>query len=122
MPRSSGVNLVAHGGHSRWADPTLHPLHGGYALGADCDLGGVPFIHWLAPDPAHPGRYGFTGSPHTWPSFVDAFAALDAWSRWSRTSARLALPRRILVAWRSRLLTRAPTRLTPCPGYRGKRA
>jgi hypothetical protein len=77
MPRSSGVKLVAHGGHSHWADPTLRPLPGGYALGADCDLGGVALIHWLAPDPAHPGRYVFTDAPHVWPRAGDAFAALE---------------------------------------------
>lgn len=62
MPRSSGVKLVA---------------HDGYALGADCDLGGVALTHWLTPDPRHPGRYVFSDTPYVWPLAADAFAALE---------------------------------------------
>jgi hypothetical protein len=73
MLRSSGVKLVAHGGHSHWADPSLRPLNGGYALGAE------PQTHWLAPGPAHPGHCGSTDSQHVWPCAVNAFTSLDAY-------------------------------------------
>lgn len=77
MPRSSGVKLIARDGHSHWADPTLRPLPNGFGLGADCDLGGVALIHWLAPDSHRAGHFLFTDTPYAWPSAVEAFAALD---------------------------------------------
>jgi hypothetical protein len=83
MPRSLGVKLVAHGGHSHWADPTLREVVvgdvAGYGLGADCDLGGVALIHWLAPDPARRGRYIFTDAPHVWEHPGEAYDALEVY-------------------------------------------
>jgi hypothetical protein len=79
MARSrAGIKLVTNRyGHSHWADPTLVQVIGGYALGAACDFGGRPMVHYFGPDPAAPGQMVEVAAPYVWPTAVEALAALD---------------------------------------------
>jgi hypothetical protein len=48
-------------------------------MGIDCALGGVKLVHWLAPDPNHPGRFHFTDEPYVWEHEGEAHDALEAY-------------------------------------------
>jgi hypothetical protein len=78
--KPAGVKLISREGyHCEWVDPELRPVGTGFGLAVPCQFGGVPLVHWLAPDPSTPDRYAFTNAPHAWPMAREAFAAMDAY-------------------------------------------
>jgi hypothetical protein len=64
-------------GHAHWADPTLVQVICGFALGAACDFGGRPMVHYFGPDPAVRGQLVEVAAPYVWPTASEALAALD---------------------------------------------
>ena len=76
--KPAGIKLVTNRyGHAHWADPTLCPVIGGYALGATCDFGGRPLVHDFGPDPSAPGQLVEVAQPYVWPSAREALDALE---------------------------------------------
>jgi hypothetical protein len=80
MARSrAGIKLVTNRyGHAHWADPVLVQVIEGYALGAACDFGGRPMVHYFGPDSAARGRLVEVAAPYVWPTAGEALATLDA--------------------------------------------
>jgi hypothetical protein len=61
----------------QWVDFELLRTSRGYAVIAPCVLGD----HYLAPDPAQPGRHVVGLEEHYWPSATDAINARAEWRR-----------------------------------------
>jgi hypothetical protein len=70
--------ITNHSGHAHWADATLVQVLGGFTLGAACDFGGRPMVHFFGPDPGAAGQLVEVAAPYVWPTASEALAALDA--------------------------------------------
>lgn len=77
--RERGLQLRCRNGHFEMATFELKSQQDGYWMWVTCEFDGHHGGHWLAPDPAHPGRLYVTTAPYHWPSALEAYAARDRW-------------------------------------------
>lgn len=80
MPQESRSQLRCRDGHFEMAEFEIKGQADGFWMWVACEFDGHRGGHWLAPDPAQPGRLAVTSEPYSWPSALEAYAARDRWA------------------------------------------